>query len=206
MQERKIDDEKLLEMIEAGKNGKECAAFFKCSEAAISKRVKRLQPPPESLQKLTAKEQRFCIEVASGKTQTQAALDSFECNSRASAKAIGCALMTRPEVEMAVSDLMREAGLTRRYRLQKIKQHVDHRSADISLKALDMANKIDGLYAPERHVSLNFNITQTTEKLQKLRAARALLDELDGLSEGSEEYQTKLTQFDAMKAELDREG
>ncbi len=146
MNHRKIDDQKLLEMVTAGKKGVECAAFFGVSSAAITKRLKLLQPPPKSLETLTPKEQKFCVEIANGKTQTEAALNSFECGSRESAKVIGSQLMAKPEIETAIADLMAEAGLTKRYRLQRLKQHVDDQRADISLKALDQSWKLDGSY------------------------------------------------------------
>ena len=53
MKEKKIDDDKLLEMIRGGKQGKECADYFGVSPAAISKKLKRLQPLLKSLEALT---------------------------------------------------------------------------------------------------------------------------------------------------------
>src|SRR4030043_1313232 len=169
MKEKKINDDILLQMIEEGKQGKECADYFGCTPAAISKRLKRLQPPPKSLEVLTPKEQRFCLEVANGKTQTQAAMNSFECSSLQSAKVIGSQLMDKPEIEIAINDLMVEAGLTRRYRLQRLKAHVDSKSADISLKALDQSWKLDGSYAPEKHLNLNMmSFHDVSDKLKEL--------------------------------------
>lgn len=179
MRAKKIDDNKLLEMIRDGKQGKECAAFFQVSPAAISKKLKRLQPPPKSLEALTLKEQRFCIEVANGRTQTQAAMNSFECGSLQSAKVIGSQLMDKPEIEMAISDLMAEAGLTKRYRLQRLRQHVDSSSADVSLKALDQSWKLSGDYAPEKHMTMNISYPAISRKLEEIRKEKEqLLKEL----------------------------
>jgi predicted transcriptional regulator len=75
---RKTNDEEIIAMLKAGMLQKDIAADQGVSPAAISKRIKRLLPPPESLEKLTEKEQRFALEVARGRTQTQAALNSFE--------------------------------------------------------------------------------------------------------------------------------
>lgn len=169
MKVRKIDDEKLLEMIREGKQGKECAGLFGVSPAAISKRLKRLQPPPESLAALTPKEQRFCIEMARGKTQTQAAMNSFECGSLQSAKVIGSQLMDKPEIEMAISDLMTEAGLTRRYRIKKLKQHVDHADPLVSLRGLDLSFKLDGSYAPDKHLVGTFSLTKLVQSVEPIK-------------------------------------
>ena len=60
---RKTDDNTILEMLKDGKTQKEIAAHFGVSPAAICKRVKRLLPPPESLQELTEKEQAFAVAI-----------------------------------------------------------------------------------------------------------------------------------------------
>lgn len=195
MRKKKIDDAKLLAMISEGKQGIECAAFFGVSPAAISKRLKRLQPPPmpQSLEALTPKEQRFCIEVANGKTQTQAAMNSFECGSMQSAKVIGSQLMNKHEIEMAIHDLMAEAGLTKRYRLQRLRQHVDSHSADVSLKALDQSWKLDGSYAPEKHINLDID-------------HEAIMAELRDIEKKKAEIAKKLAEFDAQYPEEAKEG
>jgi phage terminase small subunit len=150
---KKINDELLLKMIEDGKQGKECAEHFGCSPAAISKRLKRLSPPPlpPSLENLTEQQRRFCIEMADGKTRTQSALAAYECSSLNSAKTIGNQLMLRDNIQKAISEIMAEEGLTRRYRVRKLRQHVDSQSPDVSLKALDQTFKLDRSYATEQN-------------------------------------------------------
>jgi len=149
---RKTDDGIILQMLHEGKTQKEIAAHFDVSPAAICKRVKKLlNKKPESFERLTNKEQRFALSVAEGKTQTQAALDSHECSSLDSAKSMGHQLMQKPDIRTAVADLMQEEGLTRRYRVQKLKTHVDHPDPNVSLKGLDQSWKLDGAYT-EKHV------------------------------------------------------
>jgi len=148
---RKIDDARLIALKNEGKLQKDIAKIFGVSEPGICKRLKRLFPerhePPKSLEVLTDKERRFAIERAAGRTATQAALNAFECSSRASAKAIGSQLMGKLEVQEAISDLMDQAGLTRRYRIARLKQHVDNKvDPHVSLKALDQSWKLDGSY------------------------------------------------------------
>ena len=165
MQRRKFDDNHLLALLKSGKNQREAAKLLGVSPAAITKRLKRLVPPPESLQRLTPKEQKFAIAVAHGKTKTQACLETFEVNSRDSAKALGTSLMRKEGIREAIADLMDQKGLTQEYRVEKLKSHVDHADPNISLKALDQSWKLDGSYAPEKHLNLNANIATADYRL-----------------------------------------
>jgi hypothetical protein len=159
---KKIDDTELLEMLDQGMLQKDIAAHFGVSPVAICKRLKRLLPEPESVldkYSLTDKEKTFVIEKAKGKTNTQAALAAYETGSMQSAKAIGSQVMDRPEVQNAVKE-MQECGLTMKYRMNKVKFHVDNRDPNISLKALDMSFKLDGSYAPEKDAGDVYNFTR----------------------------------------------
>ena len=86
---KKIDDKILLEMRAEGKEQKEIAEHFDVSPAAICKRLNRLTAPPQGplkVDSLTTKERAFCLEVASGKSRTQAAFSTYDTASRGSAK------------------------------------------------------------------------------------------------------------------------
>lgn len=146
---RIINDDTLLEMLKDGRTQKEAAEFFGVSEAAVSKRLKRLTPLPESLENLSDKERRFALGVAGGKSQTQAAFESFEVSNRASAKALGNQLMKKPSINAAIADLMDYHGMDRSYRVGRLKQHVDNVDPNVSLKALDQSWKLDGAYQEE---------------------------------------------------------
>jgi predicted transcriptional regulator len=167
VQRRKFGDNHLLTLLKAGNNQKEAAKLLGVSPAAITKRLKRLVPPPESLQKLTPKEQKFAIAVAHGKTKTQACLETFEVTSRESAKALGTNLMKKADIREAIADLMDLKGLTQEYRIGKLKGHVDNADPNISLKALDQSWKLDGSYAPEKHLNLNAGIVAADYRLFK---------------------------------------
>lgn len=175
MRQRKTDDEIILKMLKEGKTQKEIAEHSGVSPVAIHKRVKRLLPPPKSLESLTEKEQRFVIEKAKGKTATQAVMDSYEVSSRESAKVMGSQLMAKPEIQKAINELMEYHGLTRSYRIQKLKTHVDNRDPNVSLKALDQSWKLDGSYAPEKHMSMNLNVEISGEEERRLREIAILL-------------------------------
>ncbi len=150
---RKTDDSTIVEMLKQGKTQKEIAEYFNVSPAAICKRVKRILPPdpPESFKKLTRKEQGFVLQIARGSNQVQAAANSFDVTSLDSAKSIGSELMRKDDIKKAISDLLDEVGLTRRYGAEKMKLHTDNKDPNISLKSIDMMWKLRGLYT-EHHV------------------------------------------------------
>ena len=152
MRAKIIDDDRLLAMHKEGKSQKEIAAFFNVSPVAVCKRLKRLLPSPESVldkYDLTKKERAFVMAKSQGKTNTEAALESYEVTSRRSAKVIGSQLMGSPTVNVAIDELMDHHGLTKSYRVLKLKQHIDNRDPNVSLKALDQTFKLDGSYKPE---------------------------------------------------------
>ena len=101
---RKVDDNIVLQLLREGKNQRQIAEYFQVSPVAICKRLKKILPKPKSLDNLTPKEQKFAIAVAEGKSRTQAALDSFDVSSRASAKAMQIALMEKDDVRLAIAE------------------------------------------------------------------------------------------------------
>lgn len=175
MGRRIIDDNKLLAMMEEGRTQKEASEFFGVSEAAVSKRLKRLTPLPDSFENLSEKEKKFALEIAGGKTQTQAALNSFEVTSMDSAKSLGSELMRKPSIQQAVSDLLEDYGMGRIFRIKKLRTHADNRDPNVSLKSIDIANKMDGIYSEDRpeqttNVKQEMAILLTdNEKLRNLR-------------------------------------
>ncbi len=175
---RKTDDNKILQFLEEGRSQKEIAEFFSVSPAAICKRVKKIRTAlkvEKSLEGLTDKQKKFCLEVSLGKTKTQAALDSFECSSRDSAKTIGKELMQKPDIQEAVANLMQEEGLTRRYRVQRLKSHIDHPDPNVSLKGLDQSWKLDGAYQ-EKHVHVHMSYEDMIRNYKEIEAERKELE------------------------------
>lgn len=139
-------------MFERGVLKVEIARHFGVSPSYITKRLRELQPPelPGSFEGLSEHQQKFVLARVEGKTQTQAALGSYECGSMESAKVMGSQLGARPDIKLAIQDIMAEEGLTRRKRVQKLKDHVFSKREDISLKALDQSWKLDGSYSPQQ--------------------------------------------------------
>jgi len=150
MAQRKVDDNIVLQLLREGKNQRQIAEHFQVSPVAICKRLKGIMPKPKSLGNLTPNEQKFAVAVAEGKSRTQAALDSFDVSSRESAKALQNALMQKDDIKIAINELMNIFGLTRGYRINKLKSHVDHVDPNISLKAIDQTWKLDGSYSSEK--------------------------------------------------------
>jgi len=186
MTPRKTDDVQILQMLHEDKSQKEIAEHFGVSPAAICKRVKLLtQKKPESFENLTEKEQRFAIALAEGKTQTQAALNSHDCSSLDSAKSMGHQLAKKNDIQVAVADLMQETGLTRRYRIQKLKAYVDHPDPNVSLKGLDQSWRLDAAYVEKNiHIHMDYEDTVRAKEIvdQKIKA----LEEKYGIRLGSD--------------------
>jgi phage terminase small subunit len=180
LRERKTDITELLKLEAQGWSRKRLAEYFKCSRANICKLLKKHKPVevPDSFKQLTAKEQAFVLARASGKSQTQSALESFDCVNRNTAKVLGHELMQKPDIERAVSEIMQSEGLTKTYRVRKLKQHVDHTSPDVSLKALDQTWRLDGAYT-EKHVHVNINYDDYVKEMSALdREIKQLEEEL----------------------------
>ena len=157
--ERKINDERLLELAESGMSQTDIAAEFGCSQYAVSKRLKRLTPaPPSALDNLTPPQAAFVQRVASGMSPTHAAFESYDCTSRDSAKQIGKKLMQFDEIRGGVEEIMNGIGLTRGYRIKKLKTHVDNVDPGLSLRALELAMKAGNDMAP-----IEINVTQDFE-------------------------------------------
>jgi predicted transcriptional regulator len=149
---RLIDDKAMLEMLDQGLSQKQVAGHFKVSEAAVSKRLKRLRSYqlPDSFERLTSKQQKFAISIAEGKSQTTAAMEAFDCADRTSGKALGSRMMKDPDVSVAIQDLLHQEGLGRRKRIRRLKALVMSKDLSVAGKGLDMAFKIAGEYAPEQ--------------------------------------------------------
>lgn len=147
---RKIDDNLLLQMIGQGHSQAEIARFFQVSAVAVHKRLKRLIARPASLERLTPKEQKFAIAVAEGNSRISACMEAFDVSSRQSAKAMQNALMQKDDIQIAIKDLMQVFGLTRGYRIHKLKNHVDSHDPVVSLKALDLSWRLDNSFNDNR--------------------------------------------------------
>lgn len=192
-------------MFRDGKTQKQIAEHFGVSPVAIHKRLKRILPPPESLSALSEKEQKFAIEVSKGKTATQAVVESFDVSSRESAKVIGSQLMKKPEVKMAIDELMSHHGLSKSYRVQKLRSHVDNVDPNVSLKALDQSWKLDGSYAPEKNMTLHVTREDLERDLAEIRQRKLQIIRQLGSDAIEEEKRRLGVLLDRLNSEADDE-
>jgi hypothetical protein len=154
---KKIDDSLLLQMADEGKSQTEIAQHFGCSPAAVCKRLKRLIRP-SALKKLTHKEQRFVMEICQGENQTQAAMKAFDVGSLDSAKTLGSRYMRDRDIQEAISAVLENEGLDRRYLARKLKTHVDGKDPAVSLRAVDMGFKLHDAYPANKNLNINTEI------------------------------------------------
>lgn len=180
MPKRIINISQLLEMMESGKTQKEAAAQLGVSPAAVCKRLKKLLPPPPALDSLTDKKKNFVIKVSKGLSQTQAAAESFNCSTRASAKALGSQLMNEPDVNKGIKEVMDYYGLTRSFRVRRLKTHIENPDALVSLRALDQSWRLDGYI--EKHLNVAVDINELNKRRESLQDERQrLISEIDKL-------------------------
>ena len=168
-----IDDEVMMNLLNQGMNQKQVAEHFKVSEAAVSKRLKRLRSYqlPDSFERLTSKQQKFALSIAEGKSQTTAAMEAFDCADRVSGKALGSKTMKDPDVMVAIEDLLHQEGLGRRKRIRRLKALVMCKDLSVAGKGLDMAFKIAGEYAPEQ-IDINARMMSVFADIEAIRALK----------------------------------
>jgi len=196
----KIDVKRMMELLREGKLQKDVAKELGVSPAAITKKLQRLSPPvmPESFQGLTEKEKNFVIEKAKGKTATDAVMRSYDCVSRESAKVLGSNLMAQSKIQQSIADLLDQVGLTKLYRMEKLKTHVDSQDPVIGLKALDMSFHLDGYKEAEVEKKPQIIINIDERKLEYIN--KGLEDIKRLVKEG------KLAMLEDKKEELDKEN
>jgi hypothetical protein len=106
---------------------------------------------------LTIKQRRFVKHYLETGNGTEAAMSAYDVTDRNTARSIGTENLRKPAVQDAVAELLDAGGLSDE-KLLAIHAHylglcasADPRMKAIGLKALDMAYRLKGAYAPERH-------------------------------------------------------
>lgn len=155
-----IDDSRLMQLYQKGMTLKEIGRELNVSSVAAHKRIKKLalSRMPDSLERLTDKRRDFALAVASGQSRTGAAMQVYDVSSRESAKALQTTLMKDPEIRTAIDDLMEISGIGRQYRVEKLKQHLEHSDPSISLKSLDIGFKLANDYPPQKNLNMNIGV------------------------------------------------
>ena len=191
---RKIIDTELLELLDQGMSQKEAAQHFNCSEPAISKRLKKLHPQvPQAFAKLSKKQKNFALALAEGQSKTRAAALAYDTSTVDSARTIGKRLSGDLDIQTAVSEILQRNGLTKQYRVNRLRELVDSLDSNIALRAIDMTFKLDGSYSPENH---NVNV----------RTYEALVEHRQTLEEASRQAQERKEVALQAIAELKAQG
>ena len=171
---RKIIDTELIELLDQGMTQKETAQHFNCSEPAISKRLSKLrQRVPQTFEKLTDKQKNFALALTSGRTKTESAALSYDTSTIDSARTIGKRLSADSDIQTAVSEILQRNGLTKQYRVNRLRELVDSLDPSIVLRALEITFKLDGSYSPETHnvnVRTYKEIVQSQQTLEEAQA------------------------------------
>jgi len=193
---KKIDDDELISLLKKGNiTQRSLAARYQCSEAAISKRKKKLEKLgvyneselPESFTQLGDREKKFVVARLGGANQTLAAQQAFECGTHGSARSRGSQLMRRNDIKVAMSELLQERGLSRTVRIDKLKEHLENKDPNTSLKSIEIANKMEGLYGTDKHLHLHTtreDYEVNTQKMSELDSEIKALEAELGIGDG----------------------
>lgn len=170
---KKIDDKELVRLADSGMQGKDIAEQMGVSPAAVSKRLKRLKAVaarPEVLDALTPQQERYVMEIAGGKNQTQAALAAFECGSLESAKTLGSRLAKNEVIQEAITAVMEAEGLTKSVLVRRLKDHVKQtKDPSVSLKAVKTGLELHDAFPASKSMRINANIDFSPVDLSKYR-------------------------------------
>jgi hypothetical protein len=174
---KKIDDEKLLQMLSENITQKEIAKRLGCVPSYITKRKKQLlatevvEPPTYAT--LTDQQKKFCLAKAEGKTNMQAVTDSYEVTSSESAKSMATVLMKSPSIQASIAEIMDYHGLTNGACIKQLKTLVYSKDGNVSLKSLDQVWRLRGAYQVEPirieidHRQLVVNLDAAIEALRE---------------------------------------
>ena len=148
-----------------------------------------MQILPESMDRLTPKQQQVALAVASGRSYTDSVMQAaYEVTSKASAKQIGLKLSQDPDMQIAIHDLLMQCGIGRRHRTTRLAKLIDANDLGIVAKGLDIANKLTGDYAATQiDVHVNYDPQAGRERMSELRAmfAEAMAND-DAIDVGDE--------------------
>jgi len=167
---KKIIDSELLKMSDRGDQQNAIALHFGVSEAAISKRLKKLRQQATTaavMTRLTAKERVFVAEICSGTSQTKSAIAAFDVGSVDAGKSIGNRLIKDSDIQLAISTIMEEQGLSRTHLISRLKQHVDGQDAQISIRGVELGLKLHDSFPMQKRANLNLNVETRPVDLSK---------------------------------------
>jgi hypothetical protein len=133
---------------------------------------------------LSVKQRRFVAEYARAGNGTQAALIAYDTDDPHTAHSIASENLRKPAIQDAVAELLDAGGLSDEKLLTIHAYYLglcgsaDPRLKAIGLKALDMAYRLKGAYAPERH-RIEAETHLPAEALEHVASVLRELDELE---------------------------
>lgn len=162
----KIVAAELLEMIDSGKTGVQCAAHFGVSSAAISKTMAKLRPQglPPSMQNLTDKQRAYVAKRTEGKSKTDAAQEVYNCD-RTSARTLGCRLDKDPDISVAIVDLLHQEGAGKRRRIQRLVDVIESPNLSEAARGIELAAKMCNEMSAEK-VDINWSAEELRRLIQ----------------------------------------
>lgn len=117
--------------------------------------------------KLTRKQQGFVNDIVAGETGVQAALNNFDTTNYQSAASIAHENLNKPEVQFAIKEALPNELLAKVHREGLAAMKLGEPDMAVRAKYLDMAHKIQGNYAAEKHINLNIEV-EPTDKVADL--------------------------------------
>ncbi len=120
---------------------------------------------------LTKKQMGFVIAKAEGKTGVQAALENYDTDDYHTANAIAVENLQKP----AILEELKKLGFDTNNAKRVVGEILNNEYAEEKdrLKAADLIFKVQGDFAPEKHVNVNVEVEATPE----LQEAARILDE-----------------------------
>ena len=106
---------------------------------------------------LTVKQRRFVKHYVATGNGTEAALSAYDTTDPGTAHAIASENLRKPAIQQAVAELLEAGGLSDRKLFELHASYLalaysdDPQEKALGLRALDMAYKLTGAYAPDRH-------------------------------------------------------
>lgn len=158
----------------------------------------QIQKPPKK-KRLTKKQKGFVKDYIKTGNATEAAIKNYDTDNRKVAQNIGSDNLSKPIivktlVEMLPDDLLSEKHLELLNKRDVVKVFnpasgefdmtlIDQPETQAVSKALDMAYKLKGSYAPDKHENLT-NILQINIDAKTLEIAKKFEEELNKLEDG----------------------
>ena len=162
MPKKSIDDKLLLQLAGEGHGQAIIAEKLGCSVSGVSRRLavlkKRNKPRPAELDRLPDQQQAWVLAVASGKSNTQAAMECYNCSSRGSAKSIGSEVSKLPAVQAAVAAVLADEGITRQFLARHTRRLIESEDENVASRNVALGWTLTDSMPVAKSMNVNFNM------------------------------------------------